>query len=119
MYAFTFERPATLADAAKLAAQAGARPLAGGQTLLAAMKLRLAHPDQLIDLGGIPELATIRREGQALVLGAMARHAEVAANADVKSAIPALADLAAGIGDLQVRALGTIGGSLANNDPSA
>jgi aerobic carbon-monoxide dehydrogenase medium subunit len=119
MYAFTFERPSSLADAAKLAANPAARPLAGGQTLLASMKLRLANPEQLIDLGGIPELATIKREGNAIVVGAMARHADVAANADIKAAIPALADLAAGIGDRQVRAMGTIGGSLANNDPAA
>src|SRR4051812_35179702 len=119
MYAFTFERPSTLADAAKLAGNSAARPLAGGQTLLASMKLRLANPDQLIDLGGIAELAAIRRDGNAVVIGAMARHADVASSADVRSAIPALADLAGGIGDRQVRALGTIGGSLANNDPSA
>jgi aerobic carbon-monoxide dehydrogenase medium subunit len=119
MYAFTFERPSSLADATRLAGNAASRPLAGGQTLLASMKLRLANPEQLIDLGGIPELATIKREGNAIVIGAMARHADVAASADVKSAIAALAELAGGIGDRQVRALGTIGGSLANNDPSA
>jgi carbon-monoxide dehydrogenase medium subunit len=118
MYAFTFERPATTADAAKLAA-AGAKVLAGGQTLLASMKLRLSSPEQLADLGGIKELAGIRREGSALVIGAMTRHAEVAASADVKAAIPALADLAAHIGDRQVRAMGTLGGSVANNDPAA
>jgi carbon-monoxide dehydrogenase medium subunit len=118
MYAFTFERPAALADAARLAG-AGGKVLAGGQTLLASMKLRLASPDQLVDLGGIRELAGIRREGNALVVGAMTRHAEVAASADVKSAIPALADLAGHIGDRQVRALGTMGGSVANNDPAA
>lgn len=119
MYAFTFERPSSLADASRLAANSNAKVLAGGQTLLASMKLRLASPEQLVDLGAIPELAGIRREGNAVVIGAMARHADVAANADVKSAIPALAELAGGIGDRQVRAMGTIGGSLANNDPSA
>lgn len=119
MYPFTFERPATLADAARLAAGSGAKLLAGGQTLLASMKLRLASPEQLIDLGAIPGLADIRRDGNALVIGAMARHAEVAGNAEVQAAIPALAQLAGGIGDRQVRAMGTIGGSLANNDPSA
>jgi carbon-monoxide dehydrogenase medium subunit len=112
MYAFTFERPATTADAAKLAA-AGAKVLAGGQTLLASMKLRLA------DLGGIAELATIKREGNNVVIGAMASHAAVADNADVKAAIPALADLAGHIGDRQVRTMGTLGGSVANNDPAA
>lgn len=118
MYAFTFERPTSLGDAAKLAA-AGAKPLAGGQTLLASMKLRLANPENLIDLGGIRELAGIRRDGNHFVIGAMARHAEVAANEEVRSTIPALAELAGGIGDRQVRNLGTIGGSLANNDPAA
>ncbi|HSI55414.1 MAG TPA: xanthine dehydrogenase family protein subunit M [Ramlibacter sp.] len=119
MYAFTFERPATLADATKLASNSSARVLAGGQTLLASMKLRLADPGQLVDLGGVAELAGVRKEGNALVIGAMTRHADVAGNADVKSAIPALAGLAGGIGDRQVRAMGTIGGSLANNDPAA
>lgn len=118
MYAFTFERPATTAEAAKLAL-AGAKPLAGGQTLLASMKLRLANPENIVDLGGIKELSGIRREGNNLVVGAMARHAEVAANAEVKAAIPALADLAGHIGDRQVRNLGTMGGSVANNDPAA
>jgi len=119
MYAFTFERPASLADAQRAAQAGGAKVLAGGQTLLASMKLRLANPETLVDLGAIPELAGIRREGNNLVIGAMTRHADVASNSDVRSAIPALADLAGGIGDRQVRAMGTIGGSLANNDPAA
>jgi aerobic carbon-monoxide dehydrogenase medium subunit len=119
MYAFTFERPASTADAVKLAANGNAKVLAGGQTLLASMKLRLANPEQLVDLGGIAELAGVRKDGNALVIGAMTRHADVATNADVKAALPALADLAGGIGDRQVRAMGTIGGSVANNDPSA
>lgn len=118
MYAFTFERPATMAEAAKLAA-AGAKVLAGGQTLLAAMKLRLSNPEKLADLGGIADLAGIKREGNNLVIGAMARHAAVATSADVKAAIPGLADLAAHIGDRQVRTMGTLGGSVANNDPAA
>lgn len=119
MYAFNFERPSSLADAARLAQSGSAKVLAGGQTLLASMKLRLANPEQLVDLGAIAELAGIRRDGNNVVIGAMTRHADVAANADVKSAIPALAELAGGIGDRQVRAMGTIGGSLANNDPAA
>ena len=118
MYAFTLERPATLADAKRLAA-AGAKPLAGGQTLLASMKLRLSSPEQLADLSGIKELVGICREGNAFVIGAMTRHIDVANNAELKAAIPALADLAANIGDRQVRAMGTLGGSVANNDPSA
>jgi carbon-monoxide dehydrogenase medium subunit len=119
MYQFTFERPSSLADASRLAGNGAAKVLAGGQTLLASMKLRLASPEQLVDLGAIPELAGIRREGNALVIGAMTRHADVAASTEVRSAIPALADLAGGIGDRQVRAMGTLGGSLANNDPAA
>ena len=118
MYAFTYETPASVADAARLAA-AGGKPMAGGQSLLPSMRLRLANPGQVIDLNGIPELAGIRRDGNALVIGAMARHMDVAASSEVKAAIPALADLASHIGDRQVRARGTIGGSLANNDPAA
>ncbi len=118
MYPFTLERPSTVADAAKLAA-AGATPLAGGQTLLAAMKLRLSSPGQLADLSGIQELTGIRREGNAFVIGAMTRHLDVANHAEIKAALPALAELAANIGDRQVRAMGTLGGSVANNDPSA
>lgn len=118
MYAFTFERPSTTADAAKQAA-AGGKVLAGGQTLLASMKLRLSDPGKLVDLAGIAELSGIRKDGNALVIGAMTRHADVAKSADVKASIPALADLAAHIGDRQVRAMGTLGGSVANNDPSA
>ncbi len=118
MYAFTFERPAATADAAKLAG-AGGKLLAGGQTLLASMKLRLSSSDQLVDLGGIAELAGVKKDGNAVVIGAMTRHADVATNADVKATIPALAALAGGIGDRQVRAMGTLGGSVANNDPSA
>ncbi len=118
MYPFTIERPATLADATRLA-DAGAQVLAGGQTLLASMKMRLASPEQLADLGAVAELAGIKREGNMLRIGAMTRHADVASSADVRAAIPALADLAGGIGDKQVRAMGTIGGSVANNDPAA
>ncbi|RZL83593.1 MAG: xanthine dehydrogenase family protein subunit M [Variovorax sp.] len=118
MYAFTLERPASVADAVKLAG-AGGKPLAGGQTLLASMKLRLSAPEQLVDLGGVSELTGIRKEGDALAIGAMSRHLDVANNADVKAAYPALADLASRIGDRQVRAMGTIGGSVANNDPAA
>ena len=118
MYAFTLERPTTVQDAAKLAAS-GARPLAGGQTLLASMKLRLSSPDKLADLSGIKDMSSIKRDGNSIVIGAMARHADVAVNADVMAAIPALAHLAGNIGDRMVRAMGTMGGSVANNDPSA
>ena len=117
MYAFTYERPVTLGEAAKVAA--GGKLLAGGQTLLASMKLRLANPGKLVDLGAIKELTGIRRDGDSLVIGAMSRHAEVAASAEVQAAIPALSDLAVHIGDRQVRAMGTLGGSIAHNDPAA
>ena len=118
MYAFTYERPATAADAQKLA-QAGGKLLAGGQTLLASMKLRLAAPEQLVDLAGIADLKGIRREAGTLTIGAMTRHCEVAESTEVRNDIPALAQLASHIGDKQVRAMGTIGGSVANNDPAA
>ena len=118
MYAFTYETPASVAEAASLAA-AGGKPIAGGQSLLPSMRLRLANPERIVDLNGIAELAGIRREGQALRIGAMTRHMDVAASAEVQSAIPALAYLAAHIGDRQVRARGTLGGSVANNDPAA
>ncbi len=118
MYAFTLERPTTLADAVKLSA-AGAKPLAGGQTLLASMKLRLSAPEQLADLSGVKELTGIRKDGDAFVVGAMARHLDVANDAALKAGYPALADLASRIGDRQVRAMGTMGGSVANNDPAA
>ncbi len=118
MYAFTLESPASAADAAKLAAS-GAKVLAGGQTLLPTIKLRLANPGVVADLGGVREWRGIKREGNSFVIGSMTRHREVADNADLKAAIPALADLAAHIGDRQVRAMGTLGGSVANNDPAA
>src|SRR5215470_19584895 len=119
MYAVEYQKPKSLADAAALLAKSGGKPLAGGQSLVAAMKLRLAQPGTVVDLSGIPELAGIRKEGDAIVIGAMTRHADVAASEDVKRAIPALASLAEGIGDRQVRNMGTLGGSIANNDPAA
>ncbi len=118
MYAFTLERPASLADATQLVT-AGAKPLAGGQTLLASMKLRLSAPEQLVDLSGIAELTGIKQDGNAFTIGAMSRHLDVANHAGLKAAFPALADLASRIGDRQVRAMGTLGGSVANNDPAA
>ncbi len=120
MYAFAYHRPATLKEAASLLRRSGnARPLSGGQSLIPALKMRLADPSALVDLGGIAELRGIRRDGATLTIGAMARHAEVAASQEVMAAIPALARLAAGIGDRQVRNQGTLGGALANNDPAA
>jgi carbon-monoxide dehydrogenase medium subunit len=98
---------------------ADARPLSGGQTLLTTLRARLAEPSALVDLGGIAELKGIKAEGGGITIGAGTTHAEVAASADVKKTIPALAALAGGIGDRQVRNRGTIGGSIANNDPAA
>jgi carbon-monoxide dehydrogenase medium subunit len=118
MYAFTYERPSSLSDAAQLI-KSGAQPLAGGQTLLASMKQRLSSPETLVDLSQIAELKDIKLEGQSLVIGAMVKHAQVAESELVKTHLPALAALAAQIGDKQVRAMGTMGGSVANNDPSA
>ena len=110
MYAFELTRAKTVADAAAALAKSGGKALAGGQSLVGAMKLRLAQPGTLVDLSGIAELKGIRKDGDALVVGAMTRHAEVAASPEVKSAIPVLAALAQGIGDRQVRNMGTLGG---------
>lgn len=120
MYDFAYHKPASVADAVRLlAADPDARAVSGGMTLLPALKLRLNKPSALVDLSGIAELRGIRREGNAIVLGALTRHYEVATDATIKSAIPALAAMAATIGDTQVRNRGTMGGSVANNDPSA
>jgi carbon-monoxide dehydrogenase medium subunit len=119
MYAFEYHRPQSLSAAVDGLANTDAKALAGGMTLLPTMKQRLASPAALIDLKNVPELAGITREGGNLRIGAMSRHADVAASSVVQAAIPALAKLASGIGDPHVRNMGTIGGSLANNDPSA
>jgi len=120
MYSFNYVRPSSLAEASSaLAANAEATLIAGGHTLIPTLKQRLAKPGVLVDLGNIAELKGIRREGGNLVIGATTTHAEVAASSEVRSAIPALAKLAEGIGDAQVRHRGTIGGSVANNDPAA
>lgn len=117
---FEFHRPATTADAARLVATApDGRYLAGGQSLLPAMKLGLSAPDTLVALSAIPALQGIRIDGNLLVIGAATPHAAVAASDTVKRAIPALADLADRIGDRAVRSRGTLGGSLALNDPAA
>jgi aerobic carbon-monoxide dehydrogenase medium subunit len=114
------KQPKSLAEAARLAAaDAEARLLAGGQSLLPALRLGLLMPGSFIDLGALDELRGMRAESQQLVIGAMCRHAEVAASAEVRKRLPALARLAAGIGDRQVRNLGTLGGSIANSDPAA
>ena len=118
MQAFTYSNFSSVAEAAK-AATAGAKLIAGGQSLLPAMKLGLAAPEALADLGGITDLVGITVAGGTVKIGAMTTHAAVAASKEVAAAIPALAHLAANIGDRQVRHRGTLGGSLANNDPAA
>jgi len=120
MYAFNYSKASSVADAAaQLGKSADGKLMAGGQTLLASMKLRLANPAQLIDLGTVGELAGIKVDANGVTIGAMTRHAEVAMSKEVQAAIPALAALAGGIGDRMVRNMGTIGGSIANNDPAA
>ena len=119
MYAFEYRRAQSVADAAAALGKSGGMALAGGQSLVGALKLRLANPGTLVDLSGLAELKGIKKDGSALVIGALVTHAAVAASAAVKQAIPALAALAEGIGDRQVRNRGTLGGSLANNDPAA
>jgi carbon-monoxide dehydrogenase medium subunit len=120
MYAFDYHRPADVSAAGKMGGGgADARFLAGGQSLVQAMKMRLSQPSALVDLGGVAELSGISLSAGTLRIGAMTRHSQVARSADVQSAIPALAALAGGIGDPMVRNAGTIGGSLANADPAA
>jgi carbon-monoxide dehydrogenase medium subunit len=117
---FTYHRPAALDAATTLYGKSEEpRFVAGGMSLLPSMKLRLAAPTDLIDLGDIASLKGITVSGKEVRIGAMTPHAEVAANADVKKAIPALAALADGIGDPAVRHRGTLGGSIANADPAA
>jgi carbon-monoxide dehydrogenase medium subunit len=120
MHAFEYHRPSSTKDALALAGKkSDGKFLAGGQSLVQAMKLRLSSPTDLIDLGTIKELAGIKASGSAVEVGAMTRHADVAHSSDVKKTIPSLAAMAALIGDRQVRHMGTIGGSLANSDPAA
>ena len=120
MYEFNYHKASSVADAAaRVAAASDAKLLAGGQTLIAALKLRLASPSDVVDLRGIAELRGIRKDGGAISIGAMTTHAEVASSKDVVQAVPALAKLAASIGDRMVRNMGTLGGSVANNDPAA
>ncbi|MCB1310536.1 MAG: FAD binding domain-containing protein [Sedimentitalea sp.] len=117
MYSFELERPTRLADAVKLLSDSTeSLPLGGGQTLIPTLKQRLASPERLVSLAGIAELKGVKTEGGTLTVGGGTPHATVAAEA---GAYPALAALAGNIGDPAVRNRGTIGGSLANNDPSA
>lgn len=120
MYAFKYHRPASLRKAASLiSVNEDAKLLAGGHTLLPTMKNRLASPAHIVDLNGLSELSGVTVKGRNLIIGALTRHADVATNADVIAALPALAALAGNIGDPAVRNRGTIGGSVANNDPAA
>ena len=120
MYDFIYHSPKNVADAAKvLSGKEDGKLMAGGMTLIPRLKQRLAKPSDVIDLGRIAELKGIKREGNTVVIGAMTRHIDVATSDVVKSAIPAVAQLASMIGDPAVRNRGTIGGSIANNDPAA
>ena len=120
MYPFSYHRPATLDDAkARLAASEDGRPLAGGMSLIPTMRFRLASCADLVDLNGIEALAGIEKGDGSVRIGAMTRHAMVAASSEVGEAIPALASLAGSIGDVQVRNRGTIGGSICFADPAA
>ena len=120
MYALNYVRPKSLAEASRLlASHPEAKLLAGGMTLVPTLKQRLARPSHLVDIAQLPELRGIQAKGGMLTVGAATRHHDVAISAAVKKAIPALAELAGLIGDPQVRNLGTLGGSVANNDPAA
>jgi len=120
MYPTKYTKAASIDDAvATLATGEDAKLLAGGQTLLATMKQHLAAPSDVIDIRAIDGMAGVSTDGNALVIGAATTHADVAGNADVQRLCPALASLAGGIGDPAVRYAGTIGGSIANNDPAA
>jgi carbon-monoxide dehydrogenase medium subunit len=120
MHDFQYHRPKSLAEAAAaLAEREGYKLLAGGMSLIPALRLRLSRHAGLVDLGALDALTGIRRDGDALVIGAMTPHADVAASAEVARTIPALSALAEGIGDPLVRNRGTLGGSIANADPAA
>src|ERR1700689_3659040 len=116
---FSYNRPATVADAVKLLSTLGddARPLAGGHSLVPMMKLRLATPEHLIDLHGIDGLKGIRREGANIVMGARTTQHELLASAEISQSLPILHETALLIADPQVRYRGTLGGNVANGDP--
>lgn len=119
MYDFQYVKPASVADAVKALAEGEAQALSGGQTLIPTLKQRLGQPSALVDLSAVADLKGIEVTGDAVTVKGATTHAAVAAHAGVVKAIPALAHLAAHIGDPQVRNRGTIGGSVANNDPAA
>src|SRR4051812_21132738 len=116
---FRYRRPESVEEALELLHDLGpdARPLAGGASLVPLMKLRLAAPDVLVDVGHLPELRAVHADGE-IRLGAAVRHGEVADAADLGRRLPLLHDVASGIGDTQIRNMGTIGGSLAEADPA-
>jgi carbon-monoxide dehydrogenase medium subunit len=119
MYDFEYHKPGSLDAAESLARQEDFKLLAGGMSLLPALKLRLARYSGLVDLGALDALRGIRRDRDAIVIGAMTPHVQVASSAELARAIPALSALAGGIGDPLVRNRGTLGGSIANADPAA
>jgi len=119
MYSVNYHRASSVADAAKMLKSDDAKALSGGMTLIPAMKTRLAAPSDLVDLGHIKELKGIKVSGKTVTIGAATTHAEVAADEKLKKVAPAVAHLASLIGDPHVRHKGTIGGSIANNDPAA
>lgn len=119
MYAFDYVKPASVEEAVAALKTEEAQPISGGQTLIPTLKQRLAAPSQLVDLTGIAALRGIEVSGDSVTIRGATRHADVANSAEVQNAIPALAYLAGHIGDPQVRNRGAIGGSVANNDPSA
>src|SRR5918992_3749360 len=120
MYSFAYVKPKSLKEvSAFLQSNPEARPLAGGMTLIPTLKARLAQPTHLVDISALEELRGIELEGSTLTIGAATRHNDVLRSDKVRQAIPALAELAGRIGDPAVRNLGTMGGSLANNDPAA
>ena len=120
MYAFQYRKAASLKEASELLKKdADAKPMSGGMTLIPTLKQRLAQPTQLIDITGIAELSGIESKNGVLTIGAATRHQQVASSKVVRDVLPALADLASNIADPQVRNRGTIGGSVANNDPAA
>jgi len=120
MYATTYHKPKTLSEAVSLY-EGSEEPsyLSGGHTLIPTLKSRLAAPQHLIDVRNIPELSGIEVTADKVIIGSATKHAVVAASKEIKAAIPALCGLAGSIGDVQVRHMGTIGGSTANNDPAA
>jgi aerobic carbon-monoxide dehydrogenase medium subunit len=120
MYNFSFHRPTTVRQAAGLLSRnPDAKLLAGGHSLLPVMKQRLAQPSALVDLSQVEGMSGVELKGRSVVIGAMTRHADVATSQVLKEAMPALAEVPGSIGDPQVRNRGTIGGSIANNDPNA